>query len=192
MDQTNMRKRQFCAPCFRSRIVESLCLFGLACATWAGNGCLEIRNGYFWDPVISAYFIPRGIAYQIWNPPVGANQSFAQVEYDLLEFKKMYANSVRCEFVWSQLETSEGVYDWSKPDFLVGKAEELGIKLFVIIGFQYPPSWFRKEWRGINDRYLTSNIESNYVSDVVNYEHPEARRVYRDHKNKPWERKKNI
>src|SRR6185437_14012555 len=87
------------------------CALGLLCAlAWvasarAGGDCLEIRDGYFWDPIEVRYFIPRGIAYQTWNPPVGANQSFAQIDYDLLEFKKMYANSVRCEFVWNQVQT---------------------------------------------------------------------------------------
>jgi hypothetical protein len=163
------------------RLAALLCLLALPAAVLAGNGCLEMRNAYFWDPLTTNYFIPRGIAYQTWNPPVGANQSFDQIDYDLLEFRKMHANSVRCEFVWSQVEIADDEYDWSKPDHLVAQAEALGLKLFVIIGFQYPPSWFPKEWRGINDRVLTSNIESNYLSDVVNYEHPEARRVYQQH-----------
>src|ERR1035441_10644651 len=55
----------------------------------AASGILTIRNGYFWDPVAGEYFVPRGIAYQLWNPPVGANQSVSQVYYDLLEFKKL-------------------------------------------------------------------------------------------------------
>jgi hypothetical protein len=121
----------------------------------AENGFLEMRNGYFWDPARAEYFVPRGIAYQLWNPPVGANQSFEQLAYDLTEFKKMYANSVRCEFVWSQIEIAEGTYDWTKPDRLMAEAERLGLRLFILIGFQYPPPWFPKEWHGINDQGLT-------------------------------------
>jgi hypothetical protein len=211
----------------------------------AATGFLQVRNGYFWDSGTSEYFIPRGIAYQSWNPPVGADQSFEQLDYDLLEFKKMYANSVRCEFVWGEVEVKENQQDWSKPDHLVAQAEKLGFKLFVIIGFQYPPAWFPAEWRGINDQGLTpdvlqclatnttgsvtnclppplyncivtnfpssvsatifncltssvpseiiaclrSNVPADHLqkaigclmSDVVNYEHPEARRVYTNH-----------
>ncbi|HYV27748.1 MAG TPA: beta-galactosidase, partial [Candidatus Eisenbacteria bacterium] len=150
-------------------------------AARAGAGALEITNGYFWDPITTNYFIPRGIAYQTWNPPVGANQSFAQLDYDFLEFKKMHATSVRCEMVWGEIEIAEGKYDWSKPDHLVDQAEKLGLKLFILIGFQYPPAWFPKAWRGINDRILDSNVESNYLSDVLNYEHPDARRIYSNH-----------
>ena len=69
----------------------------------AENAFLQITNGYFWDPVAAEYFLPRGIAYQIWNPPVGANQSTNQVDYDLVEFKKIYANSVRAELTWGQV-----------------------------------------------------------------------------------------
>src|ERR1041384_4302146 len=109
-------------------------------AVWAGGGALEIRNGYFWDPITANYFIPRGIAYQTWNPPVGANQSFAQLDYDFLEFKKMHTTSVRCEMVWAETQTSEGVHDWSKPNHLVAQSEKLGLKLFILVGFQYPPA----------------------------------------------------
>jgi hypothetical protein len=136
-----------------------LCAFAGIASAWAGGGCLEIRNGYFWDPLTGRYFIPRGIAYQTWNPPVGANQSFAQLDYDLLEFKKMHANSVRCEFVWDQVQPKEDEFDFSKPDHLVRQAKKLGLKLFVLIGFNYAPRWFPN-------------------SVVLNYEHPAARRAY--------------
>ncbi len=151
----------------------------------AANGFLEIRNGYFWDPVQQEYFIPRGVAYQTWNPPVGANQSFSQIDYDLREFKKLHANSVRCDFTWGELEIAEGQYDWSKTDYLIAKAGELGLRLFVLIGYQYPPAWVPREYRAVNDRYTTTNdpaqVESEALSDVINYEHPEARRLYANH-----------
>ena len=129
-----------------------LCVLGRAASAWASGGCLEIHQGYFWDPATQDYFIPRGIAYQLWNLPVGANQSFEQLHYDLVEFKKMYVNSVRCEIVWGEVQIAPGDqgYDWRKPDCLVREAERLGLKLFILIGFQYPPDWFPKEWRGIN------------------------------------------
>ena len=120
-------------------------------------GLLEMRNGYFWDGGAGEYVVPRGMAYQTWNPPVGANQSFAQLEYDFTEFKKMGATSVRAEFVWGEVEIADGQYDWSKPDFMVQLAEKLGLRLFVLVGFQYPPRWFQKEWYGINSQGLTAN-----------------------------------
>ncbi len=146
----------------------------------AGSHALEIRNGYFWDPEKAEYFVARGMAYQTWNPPVFANQSFEQIEYDLREFKKLHANSVRAEFVWSEIEVQNNIFDWSKPDFLVQKAKELDLKLFLIIGFQYPPSqkyggWFPNEWLAKNDR------DSDNLSDVLNYQHPEAQREYMDY-----------
>ncbi|MBI3416112.1 MAG: beta-galactosidase [Verrucomicrobia bacterium] len=124
----------------------------------ADGGFLQMKNGYFWDPAKGEYFIPRGIAYQVWNPPVGANQSFEQLDYDLLEFKKMYCNSVRCEIVWGEVNTEDGVYDWSKPDHLIAKAEELGLKLFILVGFQYPPAWFPKAWHNVNYLGLTPEV----------------------------------
>ena len=145
-------------------------LLGLALRVCAGGGSLEVRKGYFWDPTVGRYFYPHGIAYQSWNPPVGANQSLAQVEYDLIEFKKMHANSVRAEMVWNVVETGQGVFDWTKPDHLVALAEKHELKLFVLIGFQYAPDWCPPEWKALND-------EGNR-SFVLNYENANARAAY--------------
>lgn len=142
----------------------------LSCAAGLPWGILELKDGYFWDPVTAGYFIPRGFAYQTLNPPVGATQTPEQLEYDLTEFKKTHANSVRAEFVWNTVETAAGVYDWSQSDFLVAKAQELGLRLFVLIGYQYAPSWFPADWNATND--------DNEVSVVLNYEHPLVRAAY--------------
>ena len=104
-------------------------------------GVLQMRDGSFWDPVRAGPFVARGFAYQTWNPPVGANQSLPQIDYDLREFRKLRANSVRCEFTWGELQKGETEYDWSRSDQLVRLAESLGLRLFVLIGFQYPPAW---------------------------------------------------
>jgi hypothetical protein len=145
-------------------------VLGLGSAARANGGFLQIRNGYFWDPLTADYFIPRGMAYQTWNPPVGADQTFAQFDYDMVEFKKMYCNSVRAEMVWNVVENPQGVFDWSKPDQLVAKAEELGLKLFVLVGFNYVPEWFPNDWKAVTSQ------GSNAV--VVNYEHPATRLAY--------------
>lgn len=137
---------------------------------FAANDILQLRSGYLWSPVSGDYFIPHGIAYQTFNPDVGATQTFPQLEYDLTEFKRMHANSVRLEFVWNQVETAAGVYDWSKPDFVVGLAEQLGLRLFVLIGFNYAPGWFPAAWKATRD--------DGAISNVVNYEHPQVRAAY--------------
>ncbi|HTL17663.1 MAG TPA: beta-galactosidase, partial [Patescibacteria group bacterium] len=134
---------------------------------FAEGGILQMRNGYFWDPSTAEYFIPRGIAYQTWNPPVGADQTFEQLEYDFIEFKKIYANSVRAEFVWNEVERTQGLFDWSKPDYMVAKAEQLGLKLFILVGFQYAPNWFPEEWKAVNS--------DGQRSVVLSYENPSAR-----------------
>jgi hypothetical protein len=150
--------------------VFALLLMASGSSVFANGGFLQIRNGYFWDPSKAEYFVPRGMAYQTFNPPVGANQTFEQLEYDLREFKRFHANSVRCEMVWNEVERSPGVFDWSRPDALVATAEKLDLKLFVLIGFQYAPQWFPDDWKAKN------NVGSNSV--VLNYEHPEVRTVY--------------
>jgi len=145
----------------------------LSCPAQPAGDFLQIRNGYFWAPVTGEYFIPCGFAYQTFNPPVGANQTFEQLEYDLREFKKLQANSVRAEFVWNTVETAPGVFDWSKPDFLVAKAQELNLRLFVLIGYQYAPSWFPTNWKA-----WKTPTDQGTNSVVLAYENPYARQAY--------------
>jgi len=54
----------------------------------------------------------------------------------------MYANSVRCEFVWNQVELAPGVYDWSNRITWSPRRKSWVCGLFVLIGFQYAPDWF--------------------------------------------------
>ncbi len=89
-------------------------LIALAVCGRAG-GILQIQDGYFWDPVAKSCFVPCGIAYQTWNPPVGADQTLDQIDYDLLEFKKLHVNSLRVEFTWNEVEPSPGVFAWENP-----------------------------------------------------------------------------
>jgi hypothetical protein len=133
---------------------------------------LQIENGYFWDPARQEHFIPRGFGYQTFNPPVGANQTWDQLEWDLRAFKRMYVNSLRVDLPWPQIETNRGAFDWSKSDFLVSKAEQYGLRLFVLIGFQYAADWFPTNgfWRGINEE------QKPYF--IMNYENPEVRLAY--------------
>src|SRR5437667_1095604 len=91
-------------PGRRWRVAAGWLLLARLSTIVASAGLLEMRNGYFWDGGTGEYVVPRGMAYQTWNPPVGANQSFAQLEYDFTEFKKMGATSVRAEFVWGEVE----------------------------------------------------------------------------------------
>jgi hypothetical protein len=149
-------------------------------AAWAGGQCLEIRNGYFWDPGEQAFFIPHGFAYQTFNPPVYATQTTNQLAYDLREMAAMHANSLRVEFTWSQVETNENQYDFSKTDFLVNKAAEQGLKLFVLIGYQYPPEWYSTNYperMAIHWDPYTNSGEFGQ-SDILNYNHPEAMASY--------------
>lgn len=145
-----------------------------------GGDCLELRDGYFWDPLRGDYFISHGFAYQTFNPPVYATQSSNQLNYDLEEMARMHANSLRVEFTWSQVETNEGQYVFTQTDHLVAKAEELGLKLFVLIGYQYPPAWFKSaypERMAIHWDPYTNGGEYG-MSEILNYNNPDAMNSY--------------
>lgn len=163
-------------PKSRRRVVASF-LGLLALALFFGNlpsaaAHLVISNGYFWDTALGDYWIPRGFAYQTINPPVYANQTAAQITYDFMEMRRIRANSLRVDFKWGYIETTNDVFDWSMTDHIVATAESNGLRLFVLIGYQYPPGWFPTAWKAIN--------QSNEISSTLNYEHPEARAAYTD------------
>jgi hypothetical protein len=133
---------------------------------------LAIRQGYFWDTDRQEVFLPHGFAYQTWNPPVFATQTFAEVDYDLEAMQQAHANSLRVELVWESVEPREGVYRWDQADHLVKKAEQLGLKLFILIGYQYPPSWFAAQYPEAMARTVSG------PSPLLNYSHPRAREAF--------------
>lgn len=133
---------------------------------------LTIRQGYFWDTDRQETFIPHGFAYQVWNPPVFATQTLAEVDYDLEAMQQAHANSLRVELVWESVEPQEGVYRWDQADHLVKKAEQLGLKLFILIGYQYPPTWFAAHYPEAMARTASG------PSPLLNYSHPQARESF--------------
>lgn len=133
---------------------------------------LTIRQGYFWDTERQKPFIPHGFAYQVWNPAVFANQSIAELDADLEAMREAHANSLRVELVWEGVEPAEGNFRWDKADHLIRKAEKLGLKLFILIGYQYPPTWFAARHPDAMARTATG------PSPLLNYSHPLARKTF--------------
>jgi len=150
-----------------------LCASILLVAPALGAGrFIEMKNGYFWDPAAANYWVPHGFAYQTINPPVFATQTPEQIEYDFLEMRKLHADSLRVDFTWGYIEPTNDVFSWTATDHLIATAEKYGFRMFVLIGYQYPPGWFSNDWKAVN--------QSNQVSNIVNYEHPLARAAYTD------------
>ncbi|MBN1268775.1 MAG: beta-galactosidase, partial [Kiritimatiellae bacterium] len=142
-----------------------------ASGTLAGT-FIEMRDGYFWNPSASNYWVPHGFAYQTINGNVFANQTVEQLDYDMLEMRKIHADSLRVDFTWGNIETNNDMFNWTMTDHIVAKAEELGLRLFPLIGYQYAPSWFSSGWKAVN--------ASNQTTALLNYEHPLARAAYTD------------
>jgi hypothetical protein len=49
------------------------------------------------------------------------------------------ASTVRIEFPWTFIETSQGVYDWSRADYIVNAASQNGVQLQPVVAFC--PAW---------------------------------------------------
>ncbi len=149
---------------------------------FAFDAFITMRDGYFFDASTGQPWVPRGIAYQTWNRPLGVWQTHDQIDYDLDEMKKMGANSIRVDFVWQHIEEDgDNQFKWDNYDYLVQAAEARGIRIFALIGYQWPPNWFPNEWYTMHPpNYDSGGIwhGGRWQSDIINYEHPDARAQY--------------
>ena len=143
---------------------------------------IKMKDGYFVDGVTERPWVPHGIAYQTWNRPLGVWQTFDQIDYDLDEMVKMGANSIRVDFVWKHVEQNgDNQFEWENYDYLIQAAEARGIRIFALIGYQWPPDWFPDEWYTQHPpEFDASGIyhPDRWASDIINYEHPQARAQY--------------
>ncbi len=146
------------------------------------TGFITMTNGYFYDSGTGRPWVPHGIAYQTWNRPLGIWQTFDQIDYDLDEMVKMGANSIRVDFVWQHIEEDgDNQWKWENYDYLVQAAEQRGLRIFALIGYQWPPNWFPDEWYTQHPPEIDSEgiaHTNRWQSDIINYEHPEARAQY--------------
>ncbi|NCC50259.1 MAG: PKD domain-containing protein [Spartobacteria bacterium] len=145
------------------------------------QGFIEVQDGYFVDAATGEAWLPHGMAYQTWNRPLGVWQTHEQLEYDLDEMVKMGCNSLRVDFVWQHIEQTNDVFSWENYDFLVQACEDRDIRLFALLGYQWPPSWFPEEWMTQHPPGKDSEgiMHTNrWPSDIINYEHPLARAEY--------------
>jgi len=146
------------------------------------EGFINIEDGYFIDSVTGDSWVPRGIAYQTWNRPLGVWQTHDQLDYDLDEMVKMGADSVRIDMVWQRIEgAGDNQFEWDDYDYLINACEQRGIRIFALIGYQWPPDWFQDDWYTKHPPGRDSGgiMHTNrWPSDIINYEHPEARAQY--------------
>lgn len=143
---------------------------------------ITMKNGYFYDSGTGQPWVPHGIAYQTWNRPLGVWQTTNQIDYDLDEMVKMGANSIRVDFVWKHIEEKgDNQWSWANYDYLVQACEKRNLRIFALIGYQWPPDWFQDAWYTMHPPETDSEgiVHTNrWQSDIINYEHPTARAQY--------------
>jgi hypothetical protein len=143
-------------------MAKKLCIVLLA-SLYVMQCCafLTIKDGYFWDPDTQSHFIPRGISYQTFNQDIGQWITYAQIDYDMRQMKLANINSLRVDFAWRDIENDgEGVFQWDRFDFLINMCETNNIKIFPLIGYQWPPDWFP----GIGGQEIVGNVTSGWFS----------------------------
>ncbi len=161
-------------------ILSGLVLGGMAQAELAGF--IGLKDGYFYDKTSGEAFVPHGIAYQNWNRPLGVWQTLEQIDYDLDEIVKMGANSVRIDIVWQHVEEDgDNQFKWDNYDYFIQACEDRGLRIFALIGYQWPPNWFPDAWYTQHPpEWDAEGIyhPERWLSDIINYEHPSARAQY--------------
>ena len=146
------------------------------------QGFIKMKDGYFYNSATDEPWVPHGIAYQTWNRPLGVWQTTNQIDYDLDEMVKMGANSIRIDMVWQHIEEDgDNEWSWDNYDYLLQECEKRDIRVFALIGYQWPPNWFPDEWYTMHPPETDSEgiVHTNrWQSDIINYEHPSARAQY--------------
>lgn len=157
-------------------------MLGVTSAHAVLQSFIQMKNGYFCDPATGKAWVPHGIAYQTWNRPLGIWQTTDQIDYDLDEMKKMGANSIRVDFVWQHIEEKgDNQWDWANYDYLIQACEKRDIRIFALIGYQWPPAWFPNDWYTMHPPEVDSAgiVHTNrWQSDIIGYETPQARAQY--------------
>jgi len=142
---------------------------------------VSIRDGYFWDANANSgagdYWLPRGIAYQTWNKPLGQWQSKKELIADLDRIQKLGADALRVDLVWGALEVREGVYQWDNYDLLLEECKKRGIRVFALIGYQWPPSWFSPDLYTKHPPDI-DHPKAFWSSDIISFENPVAREKF--------------
>jgi hypothetical protein len=143
---------------------------------------ITMTDGYFFDTTTGKPWVPHGIAYQTWNRPLGVWQTQDQIDYDLDEMKKMGANSIRVDFVWQHIEEKgDNIWSWTNYDYLVQACDKRDMRIFALVGYQWPPSWFPDSYYTMHPPgYDSDGIyhTNRWQSDIINYELPAARAQY--------------
>lgn len=146
---------------------------------YSSDKYIRMKDGYFFDPVKNTPWIPHGISYQTWNKALGQWQSPSELKNDLDMMKEAGANALRVDFVWKHIEIEDGVYDFSRCDMLLEEAQARGMKVFPIIGYQWPPDWFPKEWYTMHPPN-EKHPDGPWLSDILSYEDPEVLKQFSD------------
>lgn len=139
---------------------------------------VTVRDGYLVDPATDQTWIPRGFAYQTWNRFVFADQTFAQLDDDFAAMAVHGADSLRVELTWGDIEIGDGLYDWKRADYLIDAARRHGLRLLVLIGYQYAPAWVVRKRPDLLAIHHYPVAGTRGTSALLNYEHPEARSRY--------------
>jgi len=144
-------------------------IFVVCCSsTLAFDGFIAMQDDYFVDSVS--------------GEPLGVWQTHDQIDYDLDEMVKMGANSIRVDFVWLHIEAEgDNIFEWENYDYLIQACEERDIRIFPLVGYQWPPAWFPDEWYTMHPPGVDGEgiMHTNrWQSDIISYEHPDARAQY--------------
>jgi hypothetical protein len=140
---------------------------------------LEMRDGFLYDSVVEDHFIPRGVSYIVLNPHAHSDPSPEEIAADFRAIASHGFNSIRTELPWPRLHLTATTFDWEAADHIVAEAGRNKLRLFLLIGYQFPPAWV-----GAGDPDLLATLwnpergETVPSSDMLNLCNPNAVALY--------------
>jgi len=150
----------------------------LSTAAPSSIGFITMKDNRFFNPADNAYWTPVIVAYQTWLPDIYIIKSFSEIDADFRMMKEMGVDAVRLDFPWKDIEVENGTFDFGKYDYILDLAEKHGLRVFVQIGYIYPPSWAPESWYTNRLPYLAWEETGEFISlrtTVMSYANGEAR-----------------
>jgi hypothetical protein len=161
---------------------------------YATGSFITMKDGYFYDPSVKKYWFPQGISYQTWIGDTGEWQTEEQIDFDLRNMRSLHVNSIRIDMAWKNIEYSPGLFNFTKYDYIVKMSKKYGIRVFALVGYQFPPSWSPgvpfTEGNNVDSGYYTMHppgpgasppnipppryYTEKWVSDNLSYENPSS------------------
>jgi putative glycosyl hydrolase len=124
---------------------------------WRYNG--PAPDGWFCQSGVDCLVDPAN-PYQSTSPQ-------SMIDREMALAAQLGVATIRIEFDWPLIETANGVYDWSRADYIVNEANKYGLQLQPVL--TYTPQWASGSLSNSTNWYEVPPASDQYWTDFVTH-----------------------